>query len=186
MFEKVRSYSKAEQLKGHQKEKDTPKFKVQKPRKKRKPKENKNIEMFQNRKIPYWKQRGRVTTKEANKALSYYGECCYFCNSPHYALHHVVHKGFGIGGRGVWTNLIPLCQLHHTGKLGPHTILEVDEHLKQLHEKQFGPHFFKDMWDLWMDGLIENPTDELYEKFMKGELERAKENICEGNKGENI
>lgn len=167
-------YSKEQQLRGHQKEKDTPDFRSKRTyKKKSKPKVNKNIEMFHNRAIPYWKQRGRVTTKEANETLRHYGEQCYLCGNPNYALHHVMHKGYGIGGRGVWTNLIPLCELHHTGNLGPHKLSEVDQQLKELHEKQFGPHYFKDMYDLWMDGLIENPTEELYKRFMKKEREKC-------------
>lgn len=168
-------YSKSKQLGGSQKEKDTPKFKVQKPRKKKKQKVNKNIEMFHNRKIPHWKQRGAVKTKAANETLRFYGEFCAVCGNPNYALHHVMHKGFGIGGRGVWRNLVPLCELHHTGAEGVHTIPTFDQFWKDKHEKLFGPHYYKDCWDLWMDGLIENPTEELHEKFMLLEEERCRQ-----------
>jgi 5-methylcytosine-specific restriction endonuclease McrA len=172
MFNEVRSYSKADQLKGHQKQKDKPKYKEKRPKKK--PKVNKNIEMFRGRRIPHWKKRGEVPRKEANKTLRFYGEQCFYCGNPQYSLHHVMHKGFGIGGRGVWTNLIPLCEKHHTGDLGPHkNPSTVDKELKERHEKLFGPHYYKDRWDLWMEGLIENPTDELYQRFMEREREHA-------------
>ena len=170
-------YSKEYQLRGHQKEKETPKFKPQRHKKKPKqPKVNKNIEYFHGRRIPHRKQRGAVTTKQANEALRHYGEYCYRCGSPEYHLHHVKHKGFGIGGRGVWRNLIPLCVHCHIGKGGVHDDAEFDEQLKQMHEEKFGPRYFQDAYDLWMDGLIESPTEELYERYMQQEEVKARGN----------
>lgn len=172
MFE-YRPYSKDTQLgRKSQKEPELPKLRVKKPRKKRAPKKNLNVEVFHNRKIPHWKQRGAVKTKTANRVLRYYGEQCAVCGNQEYALHHIVHKGYGIGGRGVWTNLVPLCETHHTGADGVHTHIEKDQYWKDKHLKLFGPHYFKDMWDLWMLGLIESPTEELYERFMEQEREK--------------
>ncbi len=173
MIQDFNPYPKSKQLAGHQKDKDTPNFKLQKPRKKRKTKVNKNIEMFHNRKIPHWKKRGEVSRKTANETLRFYGEACAICGNPNYQLHHIMHKGYGIGGRGVWRNLVPLCELHHTGAEGVHTNKIFDQFWKDKHESLFGPHYFKDAWDLWMERHIENPTQELHEKFMKQEENRC-------------
>lgn len=167
-------YSKEYQLRGHQKEKDKPNFKQQRHKKKpKRPKVNKDIEYFHGRKIPHRKKRGAVTTKQANEALRRYGEYCYRCGSPNYQLHHVKHKGFGISGRGVWRNLIPLCMECHIGKGGVHDDAEFDQQLQRMHEAKYGPRYYQDMWDLWMDRLIESPTEELFERYMEKEEEKA-------------
>ncbi|MCK1982203.1 MULTISPECIES: hypothetical protein [Peribacillus] len=151
------------------KPKEKPRYKERRPKKKPK-KKNTNVLMFHNRRIPHWKQRGAVPKKEAIKALHFYGEHCAVCMSPEYQLHHVTHKGYGIGGRGVWRNLVPLCGYHHTGDGGPHKNIEtVDKAWKEAHEKIFGSHYFKDAYDLWMEGLISSPTEDLLEAFMEGE-----------------
>jgi 5-methylcytosine-specific restriction endonuclease McrA len=144
-----------------------PYMKKRPKKKKRKPKKNTNVEMFHNRRIPHWKKRGEVPRKEANEALRHYDEYCAVCGNPNYSLHHIVHKGYGIGGRGVWRNLVPLCITHHTGEKGVHTIAKYDQYWKDRHKELFGEYYYCDRWDLWMKGLIENPTEELYERFMK-------------------
>ncbi|MEE3895345.1 HNH endonuclease [Priestia megaterium] len=142
------------------------------PKKNKKPKKNTNVTMYHNRKIPHWKQRGEVPRKQGNEALRHYGEYCAVCGNPEFQLHHIVHKGYGIGGRGRWRNLVPLCLFHHTGEKGVHTIAAFDQYWKDLHEKKFGPHYYKDQWDLWMEGLISSPTETLFERFMQSEEER--------------
>lgn len=164
-------YSKEYQLRGHQKEKETPKFKPQRHKKKpKRPKVNKNIEYFHGRRIPHWKQRGAVKTKAANQSLRFWGEECYFCGNPEFHLHHIKHKGFSIGGRGVETNLIPLCMEHHTGNSGVHKNIELDQQLQEMAEELFSEHYYKDAYDLWMDRLISSPTEELREAFMLNEV----------------
>ncbi len=173
-----RPYSKYQQLRGHQKDKETPKFQKKRTyKKKAKPKVNKNIEMFHNRIIPHWKQRGKFSKQAVNDILRIWGEWCFVCGSPSYQIHHVYEKGFGKGGRGVKTNGLPLCQTHHTDQNhGIHHDRALYEKVREMFIQRFGEHYYKDMYDLWMEGHIENPTDELYEKFMVEEIERCKQN----------
>jgi hypothetical protein len=168
-------YSKSQQLGKSQKDKDLPKFKVKKPKKK-KPKVNKNIEMFHNRRIPHWKQRGKFSSNTRNDILREWGEHCWVCKNPNYQIHHVYEKGFGKGGRGVKTNGLPLCIKHHTDQnAGIHFDTELAERVEKMFIDKWGEHYYKDAYDLWMEGLIENPTDELYKKFMSGERERIEQ-----------
>jgi hypothetical protein len=170
-------YPKSKQLGKHQKEKDTPDFKAKRTyKKKRKPKENKNVQMYHDRIIPHWKQRGKFDTQTVNDILRIWGEWCYVCGSPNYSIHHVYEKGFGKGGRGVVTNGIPLCTVHHTeSPTGVHHNRELYEEIRQLFIDAFGPYYYRDKYDLWMMGLITSPTDEQYAKFMRQELEKVKE-----------
>ena len=164
-------YSKEFQLRGHQKEKDTPNFKERKyNRRRRKPKE-KGVTYHHNRKVPHWKQRGAIHKNERAEALRRYGEHCYICGRPHPEMHHIKEKGYGTGGRGKWRNLIPLCYEHHRGTYGVHGSKGngLGERLEQLAIDQFGEWYWADEYDLWMAGHIENPTQELFEKFMEGE-----------------
>ena len=170
-------YSKATQLRGHQKEKDTPKFKPQRHKKKPKKKVNKNIEFFHNRRIPHWKERGEFSRKTKNDIFRIWGEYCFVCGSPNVSCHHVYEKGFGKGGRGVKTNGLPLCPLHHTDQNhGIHHDREFYNKVREMFIKKFGPRYYQDKYDLWMDGLIESPTDELYERYMEKEGEKANGN----------
>ena len=170
-----RPYSKEEQLRGHQKEKDTPKFQKKRTYKK-KPKSNKNICMFHNRSIPHWKERGEFSRKTKDEVKNIWGEWCYVCGSPNYSIHHVFEKGFGKGGRGVRTNGLPLCRIHHTDlKTGIHHNRELYEQVRAMFILRWGEHYYKDKYDLWMEGHIENPTDELYDRFMVKELRRCQE-----------
>ncbi len=170
-------YSKEQQLKGHQKPKDTPKFKNQRHnRRRRKPKADKACTYHHKRKIPHWKQRGAIHKNERAEALRRYGEWCWVCGNPKVEMHHIKGKGYGAGGRGKFRNLIPLCAAHHRGENGVEgkNGAELAQKIWNNHLEMYGPHFFKDEYDLFMEGLIENPSPDLFEKFMKGEEQRAK------------
>lgn len=175
-------YSKADQLKGHQKTKDTPKFTVKKPKKKKaEPKVNKNIEMYHDRIIPFWKKRGEFSKQTRNDILRIWGEYCHICGNPNYSIHHVLEKGFGKGGRGVKTNGLPLCSLHHTDHThGIHHDRDFYNRVREMFIERFGEHYYKDMYDLWMEKRIENPTDELYKKFMEKEIDRCQQIMKSG------
>jgi hypothetical protein len=162
------------------KENEKPDFKTKRTyKKKRKPKVNKNIEMFHDRIVPHWKKRGAFSKETRNDILRIWGECCFICGNPNYSIHHVREKGFGIGGRGVKRNGIPLCIVHHTDSpTGVHHDRALYEKITDMFIKRWGQHFYKDKYDLWMENLIENPTDELYEKFMREEEEHAKDQLC--------
>ena len=83
------------------------------------------------------------------------------CGRPAIDMHHVVYRSQS--GRGVWRNGIPLCDIHHDRA---HKEKAYRLMLIELRIVLFGPHFFKDKWDLWYEGLIADPTNEALEKFM--------------------
>jgi hypothetical protein len=170
MFKEVHSYSKADQLKGHQKSKDKPKFKEKRPKKKKK-----KLETFKGRTIPPKKVRGKVTTADYKKAQEEHGESCFFCGSPFVECHHVVPKGFSRhkNGRGVWRNLCFLCTEHHRGDAGVHQDKEKMELLQELHEMKYGPNFYKDRFDLFKEGLTPNTDKDTFESFMEREREQC-------------
>ncbi|CAM3733072.1 hypothetical protein [Mesobacillus zeae] len=175
MFDEVRSYSKETQLRGHQKDKDTPKFKKKRVYTK-KPKVNKNVEVFHNRRIPHWKERGEFSRKTKKEIQEIWGEWCFVCGNPDISHHHVYEKGYGKGGRGVITNGLPLCNLHHNDHtVGIHFNRKFYNAVREMFIQRFGPHYYKDKYDLWMEGHIENPTDELYKKFMMKEIKRCQQ-----------
>lgn len=149
-------YSKADQLKGHRKEK--------KP------------QTVKGRIVPGKKTRGKITATEYNEALKQHGETCYFCGSPNIEMHHVKPKKYsGESGRGTWRNLRALCPDHHRGENGVHgkNGRELMLQLQELHKRLYGPHYYQDRFDLFSLGLIPNTTKEAYESFMEGESERA-------------
>ena len=168
-------YSKESQLQGHQKPNDTPKFHERRyNRRRRKPKTDKAATYHHGRKVPHWKQRGAISKNERAEALRQWGENCVVCHKPYEELHHVKEKGFGVGGRGKWRNLVPLCVAHHRGTYGVHG--HKGTHLAKQFEderrERFGHLFYADEYDLWMKGLIENPDPELFEKYMR-EIEKG-------------
>jgi 5-methylcytosine-specific restriction endonuclease McrA len=162
-------YSKQQQLKSHQKQKDTPKLRVKKPRQKRK------SETIKGRVIPSKKVRGKISKTDYNLAVEHHGEDCYFCGS-HYNLemHHVVPKGFSRhkNGRGVYRNLRLLCSDCHRGENGVHRNKEKMMELQAEHERLYGPCFYQDRFDLYKQQLIPNTTKAAYEKFMLAEVDR--------------
>lgn len=166
-------YSKAEQLKGHQKDKRKPKVKQKRTYKKKK-----KLATFKGRVIPPKKIRGKVTSAEYKKTAEEHGQECYFCGSMvNLECHHVVPKGYSRikNGRGVWRNLRFLCSEHHRGKTGVHQDKNKMLELQQLHEKEYGEHFYKDRFDLFKEGLIANTEKDTFELFMKGESDERKE-----------
>lgn len=148
-------YSKADQLRGHQKEKKLPKYKVKKPKKKKKPQ----------RGIPLTGKRGKITTAEYNKALLLNGGSCYVCHTTiGLEAHHVKFKSNS--GRGKARNVRFLCGEHHRGKEGPHQSETFRRELEKIHEKEHGPLYWADEYDLYKLRLIPNTTKKAYEKYM--------------------
>jgi hypothetical protein len=175
-------YPKSKQLAGHQKPKDTPKFKAKRTyKKKSKPRQPLKPEIYKGRNIPQAKQRGRVTTKEYNEALRQHGEHCYYCGSPYIEMHHVMPKGFSKVkmGRGKWRNLRGLCHIHHRSEKGVEHNPEMMAELQQLHEELYGPYYWCDEYDLFKMGLIPNTTEEAYEKFFL-EVENGEQSRLDG------
>jgi 5-methylcytosine-specific restriction endonuclease McrA len=161
-------YPKSKQLGKNQKDKDLPKFKSKRPKKKKK--NPLKTEVYKGRTIPSKKIRGRITTAEYNEALRQHGEHCHFCGTTtNLECHHVIPKGYSRikNGRGVWRNLRFLCSEHHRGKTGVHENKMLMEGLQVLHESLYGPYFWCDRYDLFKLGLIPTPTSECYERFMQ-------------------
>lgn len=124
----------------------------------------KGISYHKGVKIPHRKQRGKIKRSEYNEALRVWGEQCTECGDPRIEMHHVVFRSQS--GRGNFRNLRPLCKIHHSLA---HTSRDFTEELKDQHHRKYGKYFPCDKYDIWKEGLIENPTDELFEKFMRGQ-----------------
>lgn len=171
-FKEVRSYSKDEQLKWHQKEKDKPKFKERRYNRKRK-QTKKALNEF---KPPSRYKRSQFSMKDKQKIDEIYGHSCLVCGTIYIEYHHCK---FASGlGRGTWRNGIPLCGDHHRlSDDSPHINREVAEKYRQHKLKLFGPYYYMDAWDLYMKGLIPNTTEEAFESFMKKEEERCQEEL---------
>lgn len=168
-----RPYSKAQQLAGHQKkEKDTPKYKEQRYKKKKKKNPLKQ-EMYKGRRIPTKQQRGKITTKEYNEALRRQGEFCLICGTnQNLEAHHVKFRSDS--GRGTFRNIIFLCSNHHRGDISPHKDESIRRKLEQRQESIYGPYYHMDRYDLFKLGLIPNTEVNTFDDFMLREEEKAK------------
>ncbi|MCM3180219.1 HNH endonuclease [Cytobacillus horneckiae] len=151
-------YPKSKQLAGHQVQKDKPKHKEKRPKKK------KNPHLYRGRIIPNRKERTRITKDNYNRMLEEFGECCLMCGHLPIQAHHLVFRSqFGSGN---WRNLAPLCERCHCKA---HTQREFAELLRDMRAERFGCHFWKDVYSLFKEGLVNNTTEEAYERFMRGE-----------------
>lgn len=111
---------------------------------------------------PKMGQRTQITKKEAEKAKEVFGAYCYFCGDTEIELHHIVYaKQLG---KGKWRNLIGLCNEHHrlvhaepTKAVG----------FRNKREGKYGEHYWCDEYDLFKMGLIDNPTEAEFERYMK-------------------
>lgn len=113
------------------------------------------------RKRPKQKDRTKIKAKDYNKAIEIWGDTCW-CGNPRVEMHHVTFRS--AGGKGVWTNLHPLCSQHH--KLA-HTDNDYRRHLEVQHKRRFGINYWMDEHDLYDKGLIEEPTREHLEKYFE-------------------
>lgn len=142
--------------------------------KKKKKKNQLKAELFQGWNIPTKQQRGKVSKREYNTALRKNGECCYVCGTTQgLEAHHVKFRS--MSGRGTHRNIHFLCLEHHRGNYSPHQNEGLRNELEQLHERLYGPHYYKDVWDLYKEGLIPNTDKEMFEKFMLNQ-EKGNEN----------
>lgn len=147
------------------KPKEKPKYKEKRPKKK------KNPYLYRGRIIPKQKERTRITESAYKRMIEVFGEYCLCCGYKPISAHHLVFRSSV--GAGTWRNLAPLCHRCH---LMAHKYKSFADQLREDRAAIFGPHFGKDKYTLFQEGLILNTTDEAYEKFMKGEEERAKIN----------
>lgn len=136
----------------------------------------KGVSYHKGLKIPHRKQRGKIKRQDYNEALRVWGECCTECGNPKIEMHHVVYRSHS--GRGGYRNLRPLCKVHHDQA---HKERGFTEELKKQHKRKYGKHFYKDRFDLWKEGVLENPSQELFDEFMKGEEKRCRKNGLKNN-----
>ncbi|PKR86119.1 HNH endonuclease [Heyndrickxia camelliae] len=153
-----------------------PYSKEQQLRREKKPKKKRKNplkpEVYKGRVIPKKQVRGRILRKEYNKAAERHGYECYVCGTTQaLECHHVRFRANG--GRGTHRNLIFLCGNHHRGKYSPHQHEGLRKDLEALHESKYGPYYYCDKYDLFKAGIIENTSDECFEKFMREEEERC-------------
>lgn len=118
------------------------------------------------RKTPKRGQRGAVKKEQAELALDWFGDTCNSCNGYPVELHHIVFKSKG--GRGGFRNLMPLCKACHTKA---HRDRGFADSLRQERAEAFGEFYYMDADDLCYHGLIDEPSDVLFEKFMKTQEE---------------
>ena len=159
---KVRSYSKATQL--GQKEPDTPNFKPRKYNRRRKHNKKHDTKGV---KIPSRANRAEFSGKQRQKIHDLWGDGCYLCSNPYIQYHHIRYRSQL--GRNNPRNGIPLCERCHTRV---HAEREVSDYLRNLAEDRFGTYFYYDKFDAWKQGLIDRPTDKLFEEFMEKEMKK--------------
>lgn len=151
------------------KPKEKPKYKEKRPKKK------KNPNLYRGRIVPSKKDRTRITETAYNRMMKEFGEYCYLCGyTTNLEAHHIVFRSqMGSGG---WRNLVPLCKRCH---LEAHKHKTVADQLREDREALYGKWYWADVYTLFKEGLVPNTTTEAYERFMRGEDERAKANVSQ-------
>jgi hypothetical protein len=168
-------YSKEQQLRGHQKMKDTPKFKAQ--RHKSKPKRKTKVNLFNGTQIPSRAKRGEFTVKQKMQIIDLHGNCCLVCGSPLIEFHH--RKFRSQLGRNNPRNGAPLCLTHHKEA---HDNVGFAQLLREEAIERFGEFYYYDRYDLYKENYIDRPTQELMDKFFEGEEEKCRtKNGTNGN-----
>ena len=114
------------------------------------------------RKQPKAQERNRITPKEYNKAVEAWGDSC-FCGNPYTEMHHITYRSKG--GRGVFRNLIPLCKIHHEQA---HKDDSFRRNLEIQRKRVVGDYYWCDKYDLYNEGLIDEPTENKLERFFAG------------------
>ncbi|MGM7719419.1 HNH endonuclease [Metabacillus sp. Hm71] len=143
-------------------EKDTPKLRVKKPKKK------KNPYLYRGRVIPSRKERTKITKENYNRMIEEYGAYCQECGYTPIFAHHLVFRSSM--GSGNWRNLAPLCQRCHDRA---HKDFEFAEYLRVKRAAEHGEHFWKDVYTLFKEGLVNNTTPEAYDRFFKSQSEKS-------------
>lgn len=146
--------------------KEKPKYKEKRPKKK------KNPNLYRGRIIPSRKERTMITEAQYKRMIEIFGDYCLLCGYAPIEAHHLVFRSQM--GSGNWRNLAPLCKRCHGMA---HQLKTFAEQLREDRAYLFGEHFWKDKYTLFKEGLIPNTEDKTFEKFMRGEEERAKENL---------
>jgi nitrate/TMAO reductase-like tetraheme cytochrome c subunit len=144
---------------------------VSKPKvKPKKPKKKKNPNLYRGRMVPTKKDRTRITADAYSRMKKEFGEYCLNCGHMPVEAHHIVFRSqMGTGG---WRNLAPLCHRCH---VFTHKHKALADMLRVEREALYGKWYFADKYTLFKENLIPNTTDEAYERFMKGEEAKCRE-----------
>jgi 5-methylcytosine-specific restriction endonuclease McrA len=144
-----------------------------KPKDKRKHKEKqskKNPYLYKGRLVPNRRERTKITEQDYKRMIEEFGAYCMVCSFTPIEAHHIVYRSHF--GSGNWRNLAPLCKRCH---LRAHKDKEFSNQLKNMRIERFGEHYWKDVYSLFKEGLVNNTTKEAYNSFMKKEEENAKD-----------
>lgn len=113
------------------------------------------------RRKPKRKDRGKITDKQYQLALGWFGDACSICNGSPVEMHHVTFRSQM--GRGGFRNLMPLCKYHHTKA---HQDKGFADELRDMRFEAFGKLYYTDAYDLHEIGLIDEPTETAFENYM--------------------
>lgn len=137
------------------------------PKKKKAPKKKSVISAERSGiKPPSIKVRNSFSEEQYKKAIDMFGTTCNdpVCSMPASEMHHIIYRSQS--GRGVWRNAVPLCISHHE-KCHKHRAYS--EMWRESRRRTYGQYFHMDKWDLWLNGLIADPTTQFYEDYMKNQ-----------------
>lgn len=132
-------YSKATQLRGHQKEKEKPLFKQQKPQHKKPKKQYTGEKNYR----PSMKTRKKFSGEVKRQACELFDYRCASCGSNQlHDPHHIRRKSDG--GKGVLTNCLPVCRPCHDHI---HKHPEIEMKWKRWAKEKYGFDYWMDKWD---------------------------------------
>lgn len=114
------------------------------------------------RRKPKRGQRGLITQKEYQRAIDAFGDCCVKCGDNRIEMHHIKFRSGG--GRGGFRNLVPLCRKHHEMA---HSHKSFNDELMNERVWLYGKYFYCDRFDLFDHGLIGDPNEQAFEKYMR-------------------
>lgn len=114
------------------------------------------------RRKPRKRERGQINKKQYQLALDWFGETCNICGSAPIEMHHLRLRSQQ--GRGGYRNLMPLCKKHH---MEVHADINLADQLRDERAEMYGKLYYTDRFDLHDLGLIEEPTEEAFENYMK-------------------
>lgn len=121
-------------------------------------------EQLKYHKKPKQKGRTRITKQNYNRMIDEFGEYCQMCGYAPIEAHHIFYRSqYGCGN---WRNLAPLCKRCHERAHKDRAFADL---IREMRAERFGNHFYKDVYTLFKEGLIPEPTEEEYNKFLVSE-----------------
>ncbi|GLY11380.1 hypothetical protein [Pseudobacillus badius] len=171
-------YSKEMQLQGHQKDKDAPPYKMRKGN--RKKRQSKKVD-YKGVPIPSRGKRSEFTDKHRKQIIEYFGGdwSCAECGYHAVSFHHIQFRTAANGlGRNNPRNGVPLCDRCHRRCHVEDGHMEYAQMWRDRQIAIWGPDYYKDAIDLWKEGKIERPTEELMDRYFEKERARIDQTRC--------